>query len=184
MEETYCVENCKKCPRLVENRTQIVNGTGPMDAELLLVGEAPGENEDSSGEPFVGRSGTLLDEALEKEEQSRDSIRITNTVRCRPPDNSDPTQKERENCYDFLKEEILSVNPNLIVCLGKVPSEYLLQRPVKVTEEFGTVSNPELEGIEAYDCIISIHPALALYQGSYRENFYDIVSRATQVADL
>src|SRR6056297_3081402 len=128
-----CVQDCQRCPDLVDSRSRIVNGVGPPDADLLFVGEGPGENEDQQGEPFVGRSGSVLDEALGEAGVLREEVRITNCVRCRPPGNRDPTTEELANCRGYLDSEIAAVEPSVVVTLGKVPSEHLLDRSVGIT---------------------------------------------------
>lgn len=135
------VTACKRCRGLVESRSQIVNGVGPTDAELVFIGEAPGANEDEHGEPFVGRSGDVLDDALSEAGVSRDSVRITNCVRCRPPDNRNPSAEELSNCRRYLEHELSTLNPAVIVTLGKVPSEHLLDRQVAVTTAAGDVAD-------------------------------------------
>jgi len=144
--ESLSVDSCTRCPELVESRTRIVNGTGPQDADLLFVGEAPGEQEDREGEPFVGRSGDILDEVLGAHGLDRAAVRITNCVRCRPPDNRDPRTEELENCREYLEAEILGVDPAVIVTLGKVPSEHLLDRSVAVTAEAGSTDAVTIDG--------------------------------------
>ena len=91
LDDDLRVKECERCPALVDSRSRIVNGAGPTDADLVFVGEAPGANEDDQGEPFVGRSGTVLDDALRDAGLARSDVRITNCVKCRPPDNRDPT---------------------------------------------------------------------------------------------
>ena len=120
------VTECERCEALCESRSQIVNGVGPAEADLLFVGEAPGANEDEQGEPFVGRSGDVLDETLREVGLDRSDVRITNCVRCRPPDNRDPHKEELANCRGYLESEIARVDPELVVTLGKVPGEHLL----------------------------------------------------------
>jgi len=115
--------DCTKCDELCGNRTQIVNGDGPVDASILIVGEAPGANEDARGKPFVGQSGDVLTDALLRNGINRRDVRITNTVRCKPPDNRDPTVEERENCFPYLLDEIAAVDPVVIVPVGKIPIE-------------------------------------------------------------
>ncbi|MFB6189807.1 MAG: uracil-DNA glycosylase family protein, partial [Halapricum sp.] len=104
MDEQLCVTDCERCPELVASRSRIVNGVGPTDADLVFVGEAPGAQEDEQGEPFVGRSGDVLDDALRDAGLSRADVRITNCVRCRPPDNRDPKREELDNCRGYLEE--------------------------------------------------------------------------------
>ena len=176
---TFCVTECQDCPQLVESRTQIVNGVGPEHAEIMFVGEAPGKNEDESGEPFVGQSGTELDKALENAGITREQIRITNTVRCRPPDNRDPKAEERDNCFSYLQAEIEHVDPELIIPVGKVPSEQLLQRDVAVTKEAGETDTVEYNNT-TYTVLISVHPAAMLYDRSLEDTFYSTIKQGVE----
>ncbi|GAB3323675.1 uracil-DNA glycosylase [Haloplanus rallus] len=171
---------CERCPALVESRSRIVNGTGPADAGLLFVGEAPGADEDERGEPFVGRSGSVLDDALRDAGLARADVRITNCVRCRPPENRDPHVDELDNCAGFLGREVEAVDPDLIVTLGKVPGERLLDRSVAVTEEAGSVVDVRLGGTPRR-VLLCLHPAATLYDRSQRGAFEDAIARA---ADL
>jgi DNA polymerase len=178
--EGLCVEDCERCPALAESRSRIVNGVGPADADLVFVGEGPGRQEDEQGEPFVGRSGDVLDEALRDNALARADVRITNCVRCRPPENRDPHKDELENCREFLETELSRVDPDLIVTLGKVPSEHLLGRSVAVTEEAGDVVDARIGG-ESRRLLVSVHPAATLYDRSQRDTFADAIATA---ADL
>jgi len=175
------VVSCTQCPRLAESRSRIVNGVGPADADLLFVGEAPGANEDEQGEPFVGRSGGVLDEALRDAGLARADVRITNCVRCRPPENRDPTTEELGNCRGHLARELAAVDPEFVVTLGKVPSEHLLDRSVAVTSEAGDVADVRI-GDRSYRAVISVHPAATLYDGGQRETFFETVARAADLA--
>jgi DNA polymerase len=172
---------CERCPALVESRSRIVNGVGPDDAALLFVGEAPGAQEDGEGEPFVGRSGSVLDDALRDAGLARADVRITNCVRCRPPENRDPHADELDNCGEFLGREIDHVDPDLIVTLGKVPGERLLDRSVAVTKEAGSVVDARLGG-KSRRVLICLHPAATLYDRSQREGFEDAVAKAADLA--
>jgi len=172
---------CERCPALVESRSRIVNGVGPDDAALLFVGEAPGANEDAEGEPFVGRSGSVLDDALRDAGLARTDVRITNCVRCRPPENRDPHAGELDNCAEFLNREIQHVDPDLIVTLGKVPGERLLDRSVAVTTEAGSVVDARLGG-ESRRVLLCLHPAATLYDRSQREGFEDAIAKAADLA--
>lgn len=170
-----CVTACERCPALVASRTQIVNGTGPTDADLLFVGEGPGADEDRQGEPFVGRSGEVLNEVLSEVGLSREAVRITNCVRCRPPDNRDPTDAELDNCREFLEAEVASVDPALVVTLGKTPSQHLLGRSVAVTSEAGDIERVEFGGTERR-VVVCVHPAASLYDPSQRETLASVIS--------
>jgi len=168
---------CERCPALVESRSRIVNGVGPEDAALCFVGEAPGATEDEEGEPFIGRSGSVLDEALRDAGLARADVRITNCARCRPPENRNPTANELDACADFLDRELAHVDPDLIVTLGKVPGERLLARDVAVTKEVGSVVDARLGG-ESRRVLVCLHPAATLYDRSQREAFDDAIRQA------
>lgn len=178
-----CVMACERCPALVESRSQIVNGTGPADADLLFVGEGPGADEDRQGEPFVGRSGAVLTDLLTEVGLSRGTVRITNCVRCRPPDNRDPRSDELENCREFLEAEVESVDPQVVVALGKTPSQHLLGRSVAVTSEAGSVETVELGGTSR-QVVICVHPAASLYDPSQRETLQSVLDSAAEMVDL
>jgi DNA polymerase len=174
------VRGCERCDELCASRSRIVNGTGPADADLLFVGEAPGEQEDQEGEPFIGRSGDVLGEALRANGLARADVRITNCVRCRPPDNRDPTGTELGNCRGYLEAEIGRVDPTLLVTLGKVPAEHLLGRSVPITNEAGDIVQAEL-GEKKRDLLLSVHPAATLYDPSQQESFERAIERAAAV---
>ncbi|WP_018256843.1 uracil-DNA glycosylase [Halomicrobium katesii] len=176
------VTDCERCGDLVDSRSRIVDGTGPPEADLLFVGEAPGAQEDADGEPFVGRSGDVLDDALREAGLDRGDVRITNCVRCRPPDNRDPRQAELANCRPYLEREIELVDPELIVTLGKVPAEHLLERDVAVTSEAGDVFDPEIGG-QRRELLISVHPAATLYDRSQADTFDDAIATAADYTD-
>jgi uracil-DNA glycosylase family 4 len=177
------VTDCEACPDLCESRSRIVNGVGPADADLLFVGEAPGANEDAEGEPFVGRSGDVLTEALRDRGLARRDVRITNCVRCRPPDNRDPRAGELANCRGYLEREVDLVDPELVVTLGKVPAEHLLERSVAVTKEAGTVHDARLGG-ESRRVLVCVHPAATLYDRSQEDTFADALDEAIALAGL
>lgn len=171
------VTACTRCPALVASREQIVDGVGPADADLLFVGEAPGASEDERGEPFVGRSGDVLDEELRAVGLARADVRITNCVRCRPPENRDPTADERANCRGYLEAEIRAVDPELVIALGKVPAEHLLERGVAVTAEAGDLGSVTVDG-DRWPVLVSVHPAATLYDPGTRDLFADALERA------
>jgi DNA polymerase len=177
------VTACERCPALVDSRSRIVNGVGPDDADVVFVGEGPGATEDAEGEPFVGRSGSVLDEALRDAGLSRERVRITNCVRCRPPDNRDPTSEELANCREFLDAELATVAPAVVVTLGKVPSQHLLERSVAVTKEAGSVHDLRLDGVSTR-LLVSVHPAATLYDRSQREGFFETIAEAARLAGV
>ena len=176
------VVDCKQCPELCDSRSRIVNGVGPADADLLFVGEAPGANEDEQGEPFVGRSGDVLDETLRAVGLDRTDVRITNCVRCRPPDNRDPHTDELANCRAYLEAEIDRVDPELVITLGKVPAQHLLERDVAVTGEAGNVHDVPIEGTPRR-VMLSVHPAATLYDPSQKETFNSTLAAAADFTD-
>ena len=175
------VTACERCPELVDSRSRIVNGVGPEDAEVVFVGEAPGEREDAEGEPFVGRSGAVLNEVLRENGLARRDVRITNCVRCRPPGNRDPTGDELTNCRGYLEAEIDAIDPTVLVTLGKVPSQHLLGRDVAITSEAGSVESVELGG-EVRDVLLCVHPAATLYDRSQRGTLERVIEKAAAMA--
>ncbi len=178
--EGLTVVECTRCPELCESRSQIVNGAGPDDADLLFVGEGPGAQEDSAGEPFVGRSGSVLDDALNDCGLEHEGVRITNCVRCRPPENRDPQKDELENCRGYLEHEIELVDPELVVTLGKVPTEHLLERDASVTKESGDIEEITIED-STQRVLICVHPAATLYDASQEETFTETIATAASV---
>lgn len=134
--ERQCL-NCRKCP-LADTRTHVVFGAGRSDAEVLFVGEGPGENEDLQGEPFVGRGGQLLDDMLSLIGLSRqENFYICNIVKCRPPGNRDPLNTEQDACFPWLEEQLALVQPKIIVCLGRVAAQRLIKPDFRITQEHG-----------------------------------------------
>ena len=134
--ESQCL-SCRKCG-LCEGRTNVVFGVGPRDAEVLFIGEGPGENEDLQGEPFVGRAGQLLDDMLEIIDLSRTkNIYIANMVKCRPPKNRDPLPAEQDACMDYLRNQVALLRPRIIVCLGRISAMRIIKEDFKITQEHG-----------------------------------------------
>ena len=129
--------SCAKC-RLAETRTNVVFGVGNEHSKIMFIGEAPGENEDLSGEPFVGRGGKLLDNYLSVVGFDRNTnIYITNTVKCRPPKTRDPRPDEQEKCIGYLREQFKIIQPAIVVCLGRIAACKLIKPDFKVTKEHG-----------------------------------------------
>jgi uracil-DNA glycosylase family 4 len=120
------VEKCDRCPELFSTRTQTVFGVGKLDPEICFVGEAPGADEDARGEPFVGRSGQLLNKIIEACGFKREEVYICNTIKCRPPNNRTPTPQERDCCREYFDKQIALVNPKYIVCLGATAAQNVL----------------------------------------------------------
>ena len=134
--EAQCL-SCRKCA-LCEERTNVVFGVGPRDAEVLFIGEGPGENEDLQGEPFVGRGGKLLDDMLEIIDLSRKkNIYIANMVKCRPPKNRDPLNTEQDACIGYLRNQVALIKPKIIVCLGRISAMRVIKEDFKISKEHG-----------------------------------------------
>ena len=129
--------NCQKC-ELCQTRHNVVFGVGNKDAEVLFIGEGPGENEDLQGEPFVGRGGQLLDKMLYSVDLSREkNIYIANIVKCRPPKNRDPKPEEQAACTPWLRNQYKLMKPKIIVCLGRVAAKKLINPDYRITREHG-----------------------------------------------
>lgn len=127
---------CEKC-ELCRTRTNCVFGVGNKNADIMFVGEAPGEHEDLSGTPFVGRAGQLLDKFLYAVDISREDVYIANILKCRPPKNRDPLPAEEDACIGFLREQVALINPKVIVCLGRISAMRLIKPDFKITKEHG-----------------------------------------------
>ncbi|MBQ5968765.1 MAG: uracil-DNA glycosylase [Clostridia bacterium] len=128
---------CQRCP-LGATRTNLVFGVGVPGARILFVGEGPGEQEDLRGEPFVGRSGQLLDKYLSLIDlDRRKNIYIANMVKCRPPHNRDPKPEETEQCLPWLRSQVRILRPQLIVCLGRIAAQRLISPDFRVTRQHG-----------------------------------------------
>lgn len=136
--ETLYVEcdACRKCP-LGDTKTNTVFGSGNQNAELMFIGEAPGENEDLQGKPFVGASGRLLDKYLDAVGLKREDAYIANILKCRPPKNRDPKPEEEEQCIDFLRRQLSLIRPKVIVCLGRISAMKIIKPDFKITAEHG-----------------------------------------------
>ena len=157
-EELYneCI-NCQKCP-LCKTRTNVVFGCGNTNAKVLFIGEGPGENEDLTGTPFVGRGGKLLDKLLDIVDLSREkNIYIANMVKCRPPKNRDPQKDEMQICMEYLKKQIELLQPKIIVCLGRIAAISFISPEYKVTKQHGEFI--EKDGIYM---TATFHPAALL----------------------
>lgn len=133
--ENAC-RNCRKCA-LSETRTNCVFGTGNRRARLMFVGEAPGEQEDLTGIPFVGRAGQLLDRFLAAVDIPREDVYIANILKCRPPHNRDPLPEEEDACIGYLREQVRLIRPHVIVCLGRISAMRLIKPDFRITKEHG-----------------------------------------------
>ncbi len=148
---------CRKCG-LAKSRTQAVPGVGPQEAQLMIIGEAPGRNEDLQGEPFVGAAGKLMTQMLEKTGIPRPTVFITNVVKCRPPENRQPLAEERNACNSYLLRQIELIKPKIIALVGRVPAETILETTVRMGAMHGkTFERRDLTFFVMY------HPAAGLY---------------------
>jgi uracil-DNA glycosylase family 4 len=167
------IANCNKCP-LHKHRTHAVPGEGSMRLGVMLVGEAPGADEDRTGRPFVGAAGRLLTETLARLGVSRDDVYITNVVKCRPPNNRTPTQVEVETCLPYLLRQIELLKPRRIVALGLTSAKTLLslvgRRVEKVGDVRGRCFRGRVAGVEVEICA-TYHPAAVLRNPKLREEF-------------
>ncbi len=129
--------SCNKCP-LCEGRHNVVFGVGNPESKIMFIGEGPGEQEDIKGEPFVGKSGQLLDKYLSLIDLSRDAnIYIANIVKCRPPMNRDPKPEEQDICIEYLRQQVKLIKPKIIVCLGRIAAQKLISPDFRVTSQHG-----------------------------------------------
>lgn len=160
-------QSCTKCPALCESRTQVVFGSGNENAEILLIGEAPGANEDKQGIPFCGMSGKILDELLQSVNLAREDIFITNTILCHPDSNRNPKNDEVENCRERLDKLIFIMQPKVIVTIGNFATQRVLGKTGIKTirgKIFSTIiNNQEIKVVPV------IHPASYLYSGRNQE---------------
>lgn len=133
--ERACM-NCRECD-LCRTRKNVVFGVGDPEAEILLVGEGPGEREDELGIPFVGRAGQLLDDMLALIGLDREKVYIANIVKCRPPGNRDPLNVEQDACMGYLERQMELISPKIIVCLGRVAAMRLIDEKYRITRDHG-----------------------------------------------
>lgn len=152
------VSACTQCA-LSQSRTQTVFGTGSRFADLLIVGEAPGFNEDQQGEPFVGKAGQLLNAMLQSIELKRDDVYIANILKCRPPENRDPQQSEVEQCTTFLDQQIDLLQPKVILAVGRFAAQYLLSTTASLSTLRAETQRYAKRDIPL---VVSYHPAYLL----------------------
>jgi len=162
------VANCTAC-ELHKTRTQTVFGVGNPNADLLIVGEAPGANEDKQGEPFVGRAGKLLNDMLRAIDLQRDDIFIANVLKCRPPSNRDPKPEEVATCTPFLQSQINALKPKLIVAVGRVAAHFLLKNDIGLGRMRGQVYH---YGEAKTPLIVTYHPAYLLRSPDMKSRAY------------
>ena len=171
-----CVADCTRC-ELAASRTQTVFGVGNHDADWLIIGEAPGADEDRRGEPFVGRAGQLLDQMLQAIGQSRDRVFIANILKCRPPDNRDPKPAEAAACRGYLERQIALVQPKIILAVGKIAAQNLLACNDPVGRMRG-----KAHALGEIPLVVTYHPAYLLRSPSQKKKVWSDLCLAARLA--
>ena len=176
--EQSCL-NCEKCG-LYSTRKSVVFGVGNKNADIMLIGEGPGEQEDLQGQPFVGPAGKLLDDMLSIIDLDRTKVYIANIVKCRPPHNRDPQDEEQQACIGYLRRQIQLIQPKIIVCLGRIAARQIIYQEYKITKEHGLWINRDNIWYTAI-----YHPSALLRDLSKRpETFEDLLAIRTKMNDL
>ena len=165
------IKECQLCP-LGATRTKFVFGVGNPNADLMLIGEAPGRNEDLQGEPFVGRAGQLLDKILAAINLSREEVYIANVLKCRPPNNRDPLKSESDTCQPYLKHQIELIKPKLILALGRVSGAWLLGEDLALKDMRN--KSYSYNGIEM---MVTYHPAALLRNPHWKRPCWEDMQR-------
>lgn len=177
--QSQCM-NCTRCG-LCQTRNHVVFGVGNPDADVMFIGEGPGEQEDLRGEPFVGPAGMLLDDMLSIIDLDRKTnCYIANIVKCRPPHNRDPEEAEQEACIGYLRSQIALVNPKIIVCLGRIAAKQLIDRDFRITRQHGQwIQKDGIWMMAIY------HPSALLRDvGKRPETFDDLISLREKIRQL
>ena len=173
---------CKSCTRcgLCETRHNVVFGVGNRQADVMFVGEGPGEQEDLQGEPFVGAAGHLLDDMMSIIDLNRKNCYIANIVKCRPPRNRDPLETEQDACIDYLRNQVALIRPKIIVCLGRVAAKRLIDPEYRITRQHGTwVEKGGIWMTAIY------HPSALLRDVSKRpETFDDLLQLRDKITEI
>ena len=170
---------CRACA-LAETRTHVVFGDGARDAEILLIGEGPGQHEDEQGVPFVGAGGQLLDDMLEIIHLDRTKVYIGNVVKCRPPKTRDPLNVEQSACIGFLRRQTALLRPRIIVCLGRIAAKSIIKEDFKITVEHGQWF--ERGGVQM---TAIYHPAALLRDVSKRpDTFEDLKAIQAKIREI
>ncbi len=175
-------QTCHSCTRcgLCETRHNVVFGVGPRHADVMFVGEGPGEQEDLQGEPFVGAAGKLLDDMMSIVDLSRENCYIANIVKCRPPRNRDPLETEQDACIVYLRNQVALIQPKIIVCLGRVAAKRLINPEYRITREHGTWVHKNGIWMTAI-----YHPSALLRDlGKRPEAFDDLLSLRDKIKEI
>ena len=174
---------CSDCTRcgLCQTRTNVVFGVGPEDADIMFVGEGPGEQEDLKGEPFVGPAGQLLDDMLSIIDLDRTkNCYIANIVKCRPPHNRDPLETEQDACIGYLRNQVALIKPKIIVCLGRIAAMRLIHPEFRITRQHGQWTEKNGIWMSAI-----YHPSALLRDVSKRpETFDDLLSLRDKIREV
>ena len=171
--------SCRKCD-LADTRTNVVLGDGARDAEVMFIGEGPGEQEDLTGLPFVGRAGKLLDDMLAMIDLDRSKVFIGNMVKCRPPQNRDPLNVEQEACLGWLRSQTALLRPKIIVCLGRIAAMRIIKPDFKITREHGQWFEKN-----GFQMMAVYHPAALLRDPRRRpESFEDFKGLQQKINEL
>ncbi len=172
-------QSCSKC-QLCQSRHNVVFGVGNQNADILFVGEGPGEQEDLQGVPFVGPAGKLLDDMLSIIDLDRTKVYIANIVKCRPPYNRDPSEDEQQMCADYLSRQIALLQPKIIVCLGRIAAKKLIDPEYRITRQHGRwICQNGIWLTAVY------HPSALLRDVSKRpETFEDLLSVRAKIQEL
>ena len=172
-------QGCQGCV-LCETRHNVVFGVGKKDADIMFVGEGPGEQEDLQGEPFVGPAGKLLDDMLSIIDIDRTKCYIANIVKCRPPRNRDPQETEQDACIGYLRNQFALVRPKVVVCLGRIAARRLIDTNYRITKEHGTWVCRQNTWFTAI-----YHPSALLRDPTRRpETFDDLISIRAKLQEL
>lgn len=167
--------NCSRC-KLAETRINTVFGEGDRNAELMFIGEGPGENEDKTGRPFVGAAGKLLTKMIEAMKYRREEVFIANVVKCRPPNNREPFQDEVNACIDYLLAQIELVKPKVIVCLGFTSAKHILKTTTRSYSYRGQFQ--EYKGITVMP---TYHPAYLLYSPHKKKDVWEDLQKVMRL---
>ena len=170
-------QSCTKCG-LSKTRKSVVFGNGPVPCDLMLIGEAPGADEDEQGLPFVGRAGKLLTDILKAIKFERNDVYIANIVKCRPPGNRTPSPTEMETCIPYLKKQIELIGPKLILCVGLTAAHGLLLNKDSLTSLRGKVF--EYEGRKV---MVTYHPAALLRNPNWKRGCWEDVQAFRKLYD-
>lgn len=171
--------NCTECA-LCQTRQHVVFGVGNPQAEIMLVGEGPGANEDQQGIPFVGKAGQFLDDMLAIIGLDRTTVYIANIVKCRPPGNRDPLNVEQDACIGYLRRQIALIQPKILVCLGRIAAMRLINEKFRITKEHGVWY--DVEGMRR---MAIYHPSALLRDPAKRpETFDDLKSLQQEIGRI